>query len=59
MTTDPLLTDNWNRTIERLGGPEALAADVGRAAASLVSVMGTRRFHGRMTLFEGMNDRNG
>ena len=26
MTPDPLLTDDWNRTIERLGGPEALAA---------------------------------
>lgn len=26
MTPDLLLTDDWNRTIERLGGPEALAA---------------------------------
>jgi hypothetical protein len=26
MTRDSLLNDDWNRTIERLGGAEALAA---------------------------------
>jgi hypothetical protein len=33
MTRDSLLNDDWNRTIERLGGAEALAAGHARRKA--------------------------